>query len=58
VAFGTDVVVYAHGDDAKRFCKGSAKILERGMKPINAIRVATLSEDLLGRSGKAGSLKS
>jgi len=55
IAFGTDSGVYPHGDNAKQF----AKMVEWGMKPIDAIQAATISAaDLIGLSGKAGSLES
>src|SRR2546423_8482717 len=54
MAFGTDSGVYPHGDNARQF----AKMVEWGMKPIDAIQAATVNAaDLLGWSGKAGSLE-
>jgi len=54
IAFGTDSGVYPHGDNAKQF----SKMVEWGMKPIDAIQAATLTAaDLIGLSGKAGSLE-
>jgi|SRR5579871_228657 imidazolonepropionase-like amidohydrolase len=54
MAFGTDSGVYPHGDNAKQF----AKMVEWGMRPIDAIRASTLNAaDLLGIGGKAGSLE-
>jgi imidazolonepropionase-like amidohydrolase len=54
MAFGTDSGVYPHGDNAKQF----AKMVEWGMKPIDAIQSATISAaDLLGQSGKVGVLR-
>jgi imidazolonepropionase-like amidohydrolase len=54
MAFGTDGGVYPHGDNAKQF----ATMVEWGMKPIDAIRTATLeSALLLGLGGKAGSIE-
>jgi imidazolonepropionase-like amidohydrolase len=51
MAFATDAGVYPHGDNAKQF----AKMVEWGMKPIEAIQAATISAaDLLGWSGKVG----
>ena len=45
IAYGTDAAVYPHGDNAKEF----ATLVERGMKPIDAIRTATINAaDLLG----------
>src|SRR5499433_161574 len=55
MAFGTDSGVYPHGDNAKQF----AKMVEWGMKPIDAIQAATINAaDLLGLAGKAGSIES
>ena len=52
IAFGTDSGVYPHGDNAKQF----AKMVEWGMKPIDAIQAATINAaDLIGI--KAGSLE-
>ncbi|HXA00058.1 MAG TPA: amidohydrolase family protein [Candidatus Dormibacteraeota bacterium] len=54
IAFGTDSGVYPHGDNAKQF----AKMVEWGMKPIDAIQAATINAaDLLNLSGKAGSIE-
>jgi imidazolonepropionase-like amidohydrolase len=54
VAFGTDSGVYPHGDNGKQF----AKMVEWGMKPIDAIQAATIrAADLIGWSGKAGVLE-
>ena len=54
IAFGTDSGVYPHGDNAKQF----AKMVEWGMKPIDAIQAATIrAADLLGWSAKAGALE-
>ncbi len=54
IAFGTDSGVYPHGDNARQF----AKMVEWGMKPIEAIQAATLSAaDLLGWSDKVGTLE-
>ncbi|MGQ0704084.1 MAG: amidohydrolase family protein [Gemmatimonadales bacterium] len=45
IAFGTDAAVYPHGDNAKEL----ASLVERGMKPADALRTATLNAaDLLG----------
>lgn len=45
IAFGTDAAVYPHGDNAHEF----AAYLGYGMKPIDAIRTATVNAaDLLG----------
>jgi imidazolonepropionase-like amidohydrolase len=54
MAFGTDAGVYPHGDNARQF----AKLVEWGMKPIDAIQSATAhAADLIGWSGKVGSLE-
>jgi len=54
MAFGTDSGVYPHGDNAKQF----AKMVEWGMKPIDAIRASTINAaDLIGWSEKVGSLE-
>jgi imidazolonepropionase-like amidohydrolase len=54
IAFGTDAGVYPHGENAKQF----AKMVEFGMKPIDAIRAATVSAaDLLGWADKVGALE-
>jgi imidazolonepropionase-like amidohydrolase len=54
MAFGTDAGVYPHGDNAKQF----ATMVEWGMKPIEAIRTATLaSAVLVGLEGKAGAIE-
>jgi imidazolonepropionase-like amidohydrolase len=54
MAFGTDGGVYPHGDNAKQF----ATMVEWGMKPIEAIRTATLeSAVLLNLEGKAGAIE-
>jgi imidazolonepropionase-like amidohydrolase len=54
MAFGTDAGVYPHGDNAKQF----AKMIEWGMKPIDAIQSATINAaDLLGLSDKVGVLE-
>jgi imidazolonepropionase-like amidohydrolase len=54
MAFGTDAGVYPHGDNARQF----AKMVEWGMKPIDAIQSATVhAADLIGWSGKVGSLE-
>src|SRR6202790_4938404 len=51
MAFGTDAGVYPHGDNARQF----AKMVEWGMKPLDAIRAATVSAaDLTGWGGKVG----
>src|SRR6266478_6316407 len=54
IAFGTDSGVYPHGDNAKQF----AKMVEWGMKPLDAIRAATVNAaDLLGWADKVGTLE-
>jgi imidazolonepropionase-like amidohydrolase len=54
IAFGTDSGVYPHGDNAKQF----AKMVEWGMKPIDAIQAATIhAADLLGQTDKLGTLE-
>jgi imidazolonepropionase-like amidohydrolase len=54
IAYGTDAGVYPHGDNAKQF----RKMVEWGMKPLDAIQAATIhAADLLGWSEKAGSLE-
>jgi imidazolonepropionase-like amidohydrolase len=54
LAFGTDGGVYPHGDNWKQF----PYMVEFGMKPIEAIRAATLvNAELLGLAGKAGAVE-
>jgi imidazolonepropionase-like amidohydrolase len=54
IAFGTDGGVYPHGDNWKQF----EVMVEWGMKPIEAIRAATLeAADLLGLTRQAGVLE-
>ena len=54
MAFGTDSGVYPHGDNAKQF----AKMVEWGMKPIDALQASTINAaDLIGWSEKVGSLE-
>jgi imidazolonepropionase-like amidohydrolase len=54
IAFGTDSGVYPHGDNAKQF----GKMVEWGMKPIDAIQAATIrAADLLGWPAKVGVLE-
>jgi imidazolonepropionase-like amidohydrolase len=51
LAFGTDGGVYPHGDNWKQF----PHMVEWGMKPIEAIRAATLvNAELIGVGAKAG----
>jgi imidazolonepropionase-like amidohydrolase len=50
IAYGTDAAVYPHGDNAKEF----AVLVQAGMKPIDAIRSATLAAaDLIGVDDRA-----
>ena len=54
MAFATDAGVYPHGDNAKQF----AKMVEWGMKPIDAIQAATVNAaDALGWAGKVGAIE-
>ena len=54
MVFGTDAGVYPHGDNAKQF----SKMVEWGMKPLDAIQASTINAaDLLGWSDKVGSLE-
>jgi imidazolonepropionase-like amidohydrolase len=54
IAFGTDSGVYPHGDNAKQF----AKMVEWGMKPLDAIQTATVNAaDLTGRGDKIGAIE-
>jgi len=54
MAFGTDSGVYPHGDNAKQF----GKMVEWGMKPLDAIQAATVNAaDLLGWTDKIGVLE-
>src|SRR5713226_9020754 len=54
MAFGTDSGVYPHGDNARQF----GKMVEWGMKPLDAIQAATVNAaDLLGWSAKVGALE-
>jgi len=53
MAFGTDAGVYPHGENARQF----AKLVEWGMKPIDAIQAATVNAaELLGWADKVGEL--
>lgn len=53
IAFGTDSGVYPHGDNAKQF----AKMVEWGMKPIEAVQAATITAaELMGWADSVGSL--
>jgi imidazolonepropionase-like amidohydrolase len=54
MAFATDAGVYPHGDNAKQF----GKMVEWGMKPIDAIQAATVNAaDLLGWADKVGAIE-
>jgi imidazolonepropionase-like amidohydrolase len=54
IAYGTDSGVYPHGDNARQF----AKMVEWGMKPMDAIQASTISAaDLIGWKEKVGSLE-
>ena len=54
MAYGTDSGVYPHGDNARQF----GKLVEWGMKPLDAIQAATINAaDLLGWPDKIGSLE-
>ena len=54
MAFGTDSGVYPHGDNARQF----AKMVEWGMKPIDAIQAATINAaDLIGQPDKLGAVE-
>lgn len=54
IAYGTDSGVYPHGDNARQF----AKMVEWGMKPLDAIQAATMNAaNLLGWSDKVGSVE-
>jgi imidazolonepropionase-like amidohydrolase len=54
LAFGTDAGVYPHGDNGRQF----AKMVEWGMKPIEAVRAATANAaDVMGWSDRVGSLE-
>ncbi len=53
MAFGTDSGVYPHGNNAKQF----GKMVEWGMKPIDAIQAATINAaELIGWPDKVGEL--
>ncbi|HXM96966.1 MAG TPA: amidohydrolase family protein [Candidatus Dormibacteraeota bacterium] len=54
ISFGTDSGVYPHGDNARQF----AKMVEWGMKPLDAIQAATINAaDLLGWADRVGALE-
>ena len=51
MGFATDAGVYPHGDNWKQF----PKMVEWGMKPIDAIRAATINgAEIIGWSDKVG----
>jgi imidazolonepropionase-like amidohydrolase len=54
MAYGTDAGVYPNGDNAKQF----VKMVEWGMKPIDAIQAATVNAaDLIGWADKVGAIE-
>jgi imidazolonepropionase-like amidohydrolase len=54
IAFGTDSGVYPHGDNARQF----AKMVEWGMKPMDAIQASTIkAADLIGWPDKVGAIE-
>jgi len=54
MAYGTDAGVYPHGDNARQF----GKMVEWGMKPLDAIQAATINAaDLIGWPDKIGALE-
>jgi imidazolonepropionase-like amidohydrolase len=54
IVFGTDSAVYPHGDNAKQF----RIMVERGMKPMDAIKAATsVAARYMGREDRAGALE-
>jgi imidazolonepropionase-like amidohydrolase len=54
IAFGTDAGVFPHGENAKEF----AYMVEAGMKPIDAVRSATVSAaELLNQPSRLGSVE-
>ncbi|HEU5231726.1 MAG TPA: amidohydrolase family protein [Terriglobales bacterium] len=54
MGFATDAGVYPHGDNWKQF----PKMVEWGMKPIDAIRAATVNgADIMGWSDRVGSIE-
>jgi imidazolonepropionase-like amidohydrolase len=49
IAFGTDAAVFPHGENAREF----AALVDRGMRPVEALRTATIhAADLLGVSDR------
>jgi imidazolonepropionase-like amidohydrolase len=54
IAFGTDAAVYKHGQNWKEF----GYMIEAGMKPMDAIKAATINAaDLLGMKDQLGSIE-
>lgn len=54
VAFGTDVAVFPHGENAREF----SMYVELGMTPLHAIQTATIDgADLLGLKDKTGAIE-
>jgi imidazolonepropionase-like amidohydrolase len=54
MAYGTDAGVYPNGDNANQF----VKMVEWGMKPIDAIQAATVNAaDLIGWADKVGAIE-
>jgi imidazolonepropionase-like amidohydrolase len=54
IVFGTDSAVYPHGDNAKQF----RIMVERGMKPMDAIKAATsVAARYMGREDSVGALE-
>ena len=54
MGFGTDAGVYPHGDNWKQL----PKMVEWGMKPIDAIRAATVNgAEIMGWSDRVGSIE-
>jgi imidazolonepropionase-like amidohydrolase len=52
IAYGTDAAVYPHGENAREF----AVLVEAGMKPIDALRAATVNAAELCRKTDRGSI--
>jgi len=54
MAFGTDAGVYPHGDNARQF----GKMVEWGMKPLDAIQAATINAaELMNWQDRVGALE-
>ena len=54
IAFGTDAGVYPHGRNAEEF----ALLVERGMRPADALRAATsVDAELFGVADRLGTLE-